>query len=199
MKLQTNNNQQPAVFRENAPIVIIILSIFIVGVIAIGVWSYLEMTTSEQTVNQFEKEVAGLVSNVNEKPAKANKDSKEVTEEKEVKTLAAQSNPFQSPLKRVKKAKKPTNNKSTKNRNNQSTKENKKEKVKKRIASKVRVLGLLGGPGKRLAIIGIDKDVQIVKPGDRIKSLIIKDINQKRVVIEEYGKELTYTFGGGQD
>ena len=199
MRLQTSNNQQPAVLKENAPILIIILSAFIIGVIAIGVWSYLEMTTSQQTVNQFGNKVDGLVKTVNEKTAKSNKNNQEVTREKEVKTLAAQSNPFQSPLKKVKRINKSTNNKSTTNRNNQSTKAEKKEKVKKRIASKVRVLGLLGGPGKRLAIIGIGKDVQIVKPGDRISSLVIKDINEKRLIIEEYGKELTYTFGGGQD
>ena len=113
-------------------------------------------------------------------------------------TLAAKTNPFQSPLKKVEKTTSDVAKNNSSGSNN--SKDNQPEKkVKERIGDQVRVLGLLGGPGKRLAIIGIGNNVQIVKPGDRISSLVIKDIDKKRVLAEEYGTELTYTFGGGQD
>ncbi|MGM0370687.1 MAG: hypothetical protein ACQEP9_09705 [Bacillota bacterium] len=195
LKLETNTSQQPAVLRENAPLIIIILSIFILGTVAIGLWHYFEINTSEQTVNAFENKVDGLVKNVS---GQATNESESETDQEiemeEKEDLAAQSNPFQSPLQKQEKSDENSSTSKTESENDEPQSE-----VKKRIGDKVRVLGLLGGPGKRLAIIGIGSDVQIVKPGDRISSLTIKDINQERVLAEEYDEELTYTFGGGQD
>ena len=205
MKLETSKQQQSAVLRENAPILIIIIIVLVAGAVAIGFWHYLEMSSSKQSVVQFENEVNGLVETVSKKAAPSNEsEGQEESKEKEVsKKLAIKANPFQSSLKKVSRREndqisvKSTNQDKDKSSNRSN--EVKNQKVKKRIANQVRVLGLLGSPGKRLAIIRIGSDVQIVKPGDRISSLIIKDINEKRVIIEEYGKELTYTFGGGQD
>jgi hypothetical protein len=195
LKLETNTSQQPAVLRENAPLIIIILGAFILGAVAIGVWHYFEINTSQQTVNAFENRVNGLVENVSEQSTNESKSETDQDIEMESeKDLAAQSNPFQSPLKKRQKSETKSSNAQI-----QAGDGNQQSKVKRRIGDRVRVLGLLGGPGKRLAIIGIGSDVQIVKPGDRISSLTIKDINQKRVLAEEYDKELTYTFGGGQD
>ena len=199
MKLQTNNKQQPALLRENGPLIIIILSVLILGAVAIGVWHYLELNNSQQNLNQFENEVNGLVESVSEEPQSSQENEKKKVEKKETnQTLAAKTNPFQSPLKKVEKTTSDVAKNNSSGSNN--SKDNQPEKkVKERIGDQVRVLGLLGGPGKRLAIIGIGNNVQIVKPGDRISSLVIKDIDKKRVLAEEYGTELTYTFGGGQD
>ncbi|MFO7818672.1 MAG: hypothetical protein R6V17_00390 [Halanaerobacter sp.] len=205
MKLETSKQQQSAVLRENAPILIIIIIFLVAGAVAIGFWHYLEMTNSEQSVVQFENEVDGLVETVNKEAISSGEsEGEEENKEKEGnKKLAVGVDPFQSSLKKVSRREEEEVNVKSANqeKDEKSTKSEdlKSQKVKKRIANKVRVLGLLGSPGKRLAIIGIENDVQIVKPGDRISSLKIKDINEKRVLIEEYGEELTYTFGGGQD
>ena len=194
MKLATSNQQRPAVLRENAPILVIIATILVIGTVAIGVWYYLN---SQQDIDQFKNKVNGLVKNVNEKPvSKKKSDSEDTNAQQDTKPLAAKSSPFNSPLEKLAQEKSETK---SGNGDKQAVKGKTTESVKKRIAAKVKVLGLLGGPGKRLAIIEVGKDVQIVKPGDRISSLIIKDINQKRLIAEEYGKEITYTFGGGQD
>ena len=192
LEVEINKDLQPSVFSENLVVIVTIAALFFLGMTGIGAWYYLELTSSTKEIRKFETKVNGLVKEVEKKSTtnivENNNEQKSETKE----FLDAESNPFQSRLKKI--VSSPENAKNSRGSNNQG-----KEGVKKRLANKLKVLGLLGGPDKRLAIIEIGSDVKIVKPGDRISSLTIKDINNKRVVIEEYGKELTYTFGGGED
>ena len=192
LEVEINKDLQPSVFSENIVVIVTIAVLFVLGMTGIGAWYYLELTSSTKEIRKFETKVNGLVKEVEKKPTKTveNNNGKQETETKDF--LATESNPFQSQLEKIVSG--PVNTK-----NNQSSTNQGNGGVKKRLANQVKVLGLLGGPNKRLAIIEIGSDVQIVKPGDRISSLTIKDINNKRVVIEEYGKKLTYTFGGGED
>ncbi|MGM0502435.1 MAG: hypothetical protein ACQERJ_07865 [Bacillota bacterium] len=195
MNLQ-RNNQQSLLLKENAPLLIVLVSLFLVGAVTIGVY-FLAINNSEEAINEFENEVNGLVESVNqETDATADSEEEDSLEESETEKLASGSNPFQVPLEKADDPGKEEGSSSSKEKESGSEDE---KPVKERIGDQVNVLGLLGSSDRRLAIIKVSGEVQIVKPGDKISSLIIKDINSNRILAEEYDEELTYTFGGGQD